>query len=285
MMLHDPTAPVVVCSPHFDDAVLDCWTVLTRPGACEVINVFCGAPLEGYATWWDQLAGAKSSRQMHYDRLKEDRAALALANRTSHIAGLLDGQYRIRASPLLHALMVRIPSLRWRLQDIPLLRRLVVTSPPPTVQDIIAAMTLCVPAASIVCVPAAIGRHPDHVLLRDAALELARRGMAVRLYADLPYCLKHGWPSWISGGLPANEGTVDPLWHEDLSGVIESIELVRAATVDRLTPQQRVAKRAAVRCYRSQLSIKGSGLPELLHNDDSFDYEVYWQVNFCGEHQ
>jgi LmbE family N-acetylglucosaminyl deacetylase len=283
MMLHDPTAPVVVCSPHFDDAVLDCWTVLTRPDMCEVINVFAGAPPEGYATWWDQLAGVESSRQMYHDRLKEDRAALALAERTSHIANLLDGQYRIRASPLLHALMVRIPTMRWRAQNIPLLGRWALTTPPPTVQDIIAAITPHVPAASLVCVPAAIGRHPDHVLLRDAALELARQGMPVRLYADLPYSLKHGWPSWISGGLPTNDDTIEPMWYQDLSGVIESIESLRAATVDKLTPHQRAEKRAAVGCYRSQLSIKGSGFPELLQNHDSFDYEVYWQVTFCRE--
>ena len=274
-MQHDPTAPVVVCSPHFDDAVLDCWTVLTRPGACEVINVFAGTPLDGYSTWWDQLAGANSSAQMHRDRVKEDRNALALAQRTPHCAELLDGQYRIRASRLLHALMVRIPMLRWRMQDVPILRHWVVTSPPPTVQTVIAAMTALVPRASLVCVPAAIGRHPDHVLLRDAALELARRGMPVRLYADMPYCFQHGWPSWVSGMESVNDGASESLWRGDLEGVIDSL---RTAVVDTLTPQQRVAKREAVCCYRSQLSIEGSGFRELLGRGDGFDYEVHWQV-------
>jgi len=274
-MLFEPTAPIVVCSPHFDDAALDCWTVLTQPGGCEVINVFAGVPGDGYSTWWDQLAGARSSAQMYRDRLKEDHAALALAGCTPRIVDFLDGQYRLRASRFLHALLVRVPKMRWRVQSIPILRSWALISPPPTTSEIIAAMTVHVPAASLVCAPAAIGRHPDHVLLRDAALELARSGMPVRLYVDLPYGLRYGWPSWVSGATPINDDAVNSLWRHDLDGAIESLQ---SAVVEALTPQQRIAKRAAVNCYQSQLSIEGSGFQELLQRDDGFDYEVHWPV-------
>jgi LmbE family N-acetylglucosaminyl deacetylase len=274
-MRYDPHAPLVVCSPHFDDAVLDCWTVLTRPGPCEIVNVFSARPQDGYATWWDQLAGAKSSAEMHRDRIREDLAALALAGRTAHMAGLLDGQYRLRASRLLHALILRKPALRWRLEGVPLLRHWAVTSPAPTAHQIVTALTSQVAAASLVCVPAAIGRHPDHVLLRDAALKLVDQGVPVRLYADLPYCIQHGWPRWVSGQTNSNDAAIDSLWRSDLGDVVDSLQ---SAVIVTLTPQQQETKRAAVGCYRSQLSTAGSGFREMLLGRDSFRYELYWQI-------
>ena len=102
--------------------------------------------------------------------------------------------------------------------------------------------------------------------------------MPVRLYADLPYCLAYGWPAWVSGEAPADTNAIESLWHRDLVGVIDSIDSLRAGVVDALTPQQRAAKRAAVSCYRSQLSIGGFGFRELMQRGDSFNYEVHWRV-------
>ncbi|HEY1227015.1 MAG TPA: GNAT family N-acetyltransferase, partial [Ramlibacter sp.] len=53
-------ADTVVCSPHFDDAVLCCWSVLDRDKDCAVVNVFTGAPDAGFTSWIDQLNGAST---------------------------------------------------------------------------------------------------------------------------------------------------------------------------------------------------------------------------------
>ena len=48
-------APVVILSPHLDDAVLSCWHVLSGPADVRVINLFAGLPALGAAPgWWDR---------------------------------------------------------------------------------------------------------------------------------------------------------------------------------------------------------------------------------------
>ncbi len=56
---------IVILSPHFDDAVLSCWSVLTRSDEVDVVNVF--------------TRGAHAR-----ERATEDRAALELAGARSH---------------------------------------------------------------------------------------------------------------------------------------------------------------------------------------------------------
>ena len=67
---------------------------------------------------------------------------------------------------------------------------------------------------AIIHAPGAFDGHPDHVLVRDAALELARAGRPVVLYADLPHASARGWPAWLSGEPSAagerNRGRLGP---------------------------------------------------------------------------
>jgi len=41
----DPEAPALILSPHWDDAVLDCWDVLVSQLDLNVVNVFAGVRL------------------------------------------------------------------------------------------------------------------------------------------------------------------------------------------------------------------------------------------------
>ena len=75
----DPPPRTVVCSPHFDDAVLNCWSVLDREESCAVVNVFTGSPRPGFASWYDQLTGASCSTAHMQRRANEDAEALSLA--------------------------------------------------------------------------------------------------------------------------------------------------------------------------------------------------------------
>ena len=54
----------VILSPHFDDAVLSCWHVLTGAGEVLVVNVFAGEPAAGPLGW----SGSARGR----DRLRRD---------------------------------------------------------------------------------------------------------------------------------------------------------------------------------------------------------------------
>ena len=86
---------VAVLSPHFDDAVLSCWHVLSAPGPVVVVNVFAGAPPSGWPLgWWDQRTGATDSAARAREREREDDAALGVAGRSPINLDLLEAQYR-----------------------------------------------------------------------------------------------------------------------------------------------------------------------------------------------
>src|SRR6476660_2849419 len=78
----DSSAPELVISPHFDDAVLDCWSILSSDREVNVVNVFAGAPDGVKVPLWDSITGAEDSSTRVRERTAEDAAALALANRT-----------------------------------------------------------------------------------------------------------------------------------------------------------------------------------------------------------
>jgi hypothetical protein len=174
----------VVLSPHLDDAVLSCWSVLTGGDDVLVVNVFAGVPPDGTnLRWWDRLTGAVDSPARMRERLAEDVAALALSGQRAVNLGALDRQYRD-------------------------------AEPPPELVDVLRAE---LPAGAHVYAPAAFGAHEDHVLVRDAALGLAADGHAVTLYADLPHAIPRGWPSWVRrDGAPSPD--VDDEWRRHLNG-------------------------------------------------------------------
>jgi LmbE family N-acetylglucosaminyl deacetylase len=146
--------PIVVLSPHFDDAALSCWSLIEAPGPLRVVNVFGGIPQPGQGGEWDRKLGIVDSAAHMRDRMEEDRAALARAGREAITLPLLDNQYGEAGVDVRGALAPHLAS------------------------------------SSAVYAPAGIGAHPDHVRVRDAAIALRPD---VRLYADLPYALRWGW--------------------------------------------------------------------------------------------
>ncbi len=163
---HAGDTRIAVLSPHLDDAVLSCWHLLDSDATLSVVNVFTGSPPPGTAGWWDALTGAGDPIQRMRERRDEDRRALALAGRSAVALELLDAQYRREEPP---------------------------------VAELVARLRRAIPSGALVCAPAAMMRHPDHVLVRDAAIELARQGSPLALYADLPHAIEHGWPTWVTG--------------------------------------------------------------------------------------
>lgn len=91
---HDPEAPALLLSPHLDDAVLGCWSVLTGEDPVELVNVFALAPPPGSSTDWDRIAGASDSAALFAARIEEDARALGLAGRKPHNLPFLELQHR-----------------------------------------------------------------------------------------------------------------------------------------------------------------------------------------------
>ncbi len=245
---HDPQAPALVLSPHWDDAVFDCWTLLASGDEVKVVNVFAGAPEPGSVTLWDSITGALDSSERARERLAEDALALALAKREPLNLPFLDAQYR--------------------------------QAPGPTLAQLDRALTGPVASASRAYVPAGLGSHPDHLLARRYGRMLARAGIPVALYAELPYCVMHGWPHWVDGREGDPHRNVDAYWQSFLAAVPEMPQL-RSAHVERLDAAAAAAKLAAMRCYRTQFAALDAGARELLSDPAIHGFEVRWELA-CG---
>jgi hypothetical protein len=140
--------------------------------------------------------------------------------------------------------------------------------------DLDRALTSEVQRASRVYVPAGIGSHVDHLLARSYGRMLLRAGMPVALYAELPYCIFHGWPSWVDGSEPVANRNVEAYWQSFLRGVQEMPSL-RSAEVVRLEGSTATGKRDALRCYETSLNY---GIRHLLDDPEFHGYEVRWEL-------
>jgi LmbE family N-acetylglucosaminyl deacetylase len=242
---HVASGPVVVLSPHLDDAVLSTWSAITDVRDVAVVNVFAGVPELRSPPRWDLLAGARDSRVHMRNRLDEDRAALALAGRSATYLPFLDWHYR--------------------------------TGEPAT-DELATAISDAAPAASVLYAPAGIGDHRDHVLVRDVALELSRiLRLPLTLYAELPYAARFGWPSWVSGA-PAPPGlVVDAYWELALGSAAVARSALRSQ-VHRLDDAQMAAKCAAMKRYRTQFWLLNQGPIGLLEHPLVLPWEVTWSV-------
>ena len=234
--------PGIVLSPHFDDAVLSCWSVLTVRPAPTVVNVFASIPDEhAPLSPWDRLTRARDARERALARVEEDAHVLSTLDIEPINLDFEDSVYREGeqdTGPIVLALLDRLrPGAR-------------------------------------VYAPAGIGGHPDHFAVRAAAVSLLRRGFDVTLYGELPYAMHYGWPHWVTGAEPDPYLDVTVDWQSRLSyGEVD----LRAedATVVRLDRKAMEAKLRAVRTYRTQYS----GMRKLFSDEDSLAYEVYWPLS------
>lgn len=234
-----------ILSPHLDDAVLSCWHVLESRGDVAVVTVFTGSPPPGTpAPAWDRLTGADDPVTRMAERRGEDRDALALAGRRGEGLGLLDAQYR----PV-----------------------------EPEVGDVVAAVRAALRPGTVIHAPAGLGGHPDHVLVRDSALELARGGWPLALYADLPHGIRYGWPAWVSGVAEPGGQDVGAEW----TGVLAAAGL----NVERLVPYvrpldaaARARKLRALDAYVTQRAPLDDMTFVPLEDPRALGYEVGWRV-------
>lgn len=91
----DAGTPVLIISPHFDDAVLSAWALIEADPVTpvDVLTVFGGAPEPAIATAGDIACGFADSAEAMCERRREDAAALQSITRTAWYLPLLELQY------------------------------------------------------------------------------------------------------------------------------------------------------------------------------------------------
>jgi hypothetical protein len=245
---HDPGAAELVLSPHWDDAVLSCWSVLTARREVHVVNVFAGVPPPGRRGTWEQVLGVADTAERARRRIAEDARALSLAGREPVNLPLLDSR---RGA---------LPSAA-------------------TLEDLDRELAVHIQRASRVYVPAGIGAHLDHRLVRRYGRALLRAGMPVALYAELPYCVFHGWPAWVTREAQDDQRDADAYWRPFLAEVAEMPPL-HGAEVERLDGESARAKAEAIACYEASLN---HSVRRLLADRAIHGFEVRWTLQSGSE--
>ena len=235
-------ARVTVLSPHLDDAVLSCSSVLAAAADVLVLNVFAGVPPAGVVGWWDRKTGAEDSVARMRERLEEDAAALAELGHEPVNLDFLEAQYRDGSAP--------------------------------TPDELLAAAAGHVDRGCIVYGPAAIGDHEDHRLVRSLLAPLQRGGADVRLYADLPYCARYGWPGLVTGAADGDEAEAQ--WARALDGAEIDLGVLSPRAV-RLGPDAQEQKRRLLAAYRTQFAALTTGGSLHVADPGVLPFEVYWE--------
>lgn len=245
-MIGNPDGPIVVLSPHLDDAVLSAWSVLRSMPTVGVqaVVVFAGIPREGTTGQFDPIFGVSDSAALVRQRRAEDVDALVAVDIVPVHLDHLDDQYR--TEPVDPAVLER------------------------SIAD-------AAPNPSVLVAPAGIGRHPDHVAVRSAAIErAAASGAELWLYADLPYATNLGWPAWVTGDEPDPQLVPDAAWARVLREIGSPDQL--EPVVSRFDEVEREAKLAACRCYASQWPALEGGPNRRISNPAISSFEVRWRV-------
>jgi LmbE family N-acetylglucosaminyl deacetylase len=257
----------VILSPHFDDAVLGCWSVLAGSKDVTVVNVCTGLPEAGLITAVDRNLGARESRAWVEQRIEEDADVLASVGRTAINLGLLDGQYRA----------YEIPELRNALEAegadyLTIVARASFACADP--ERIRAALADLVPDLAELYVPAAIGGHPDHRDVNRVAVPFARAGVSVWLYADVPYAFRDfGWPGWVTGA------DADRAADEHLASFLAGYDgFALRRSVRRLSPEETARKIDAIRGYRTQFRMLARASSNGITDPDVMQYEALWRL-------
>jgi LmbE family N-acetylglucosaminyl deacetylase len=237
----------VLFSPHLDDAALSAAVRLMRP-VTQVVTVFAGAPSDDVVLAdYDRFTRATSSRERVLTRLAEDDLAMAeLGCRVERLDDL-DDQYRSDALD----------------------------------EDRLAArLAPLVASAKEIWVPAAIGNHVDHLATRKAVLSAVRDGgvdCPVFLYADIPYSVQFGWPSWVTGR-PDPEYVDVSFWLElqmiNCGLDPEHLE----AEIFRLDSETRDRKQCAVLAYKTQLPALRISPDDPAIWESFLQFEVAWRI-------
>jgi LmbE family N-acetylglucosaminyl deacetylase len=211
-------------------------------------------------------------------RVIEDRDALSVAGKVPTDLGMLEVQYRVRQSEWLHTFFRHLPPLRLLLLRLPILRSALYEMPPPDAEQIADAILRAAPQARNAWVPAGIGCHADHLLVRQAGAVLASRGLRVRMFADMPYSVRHGWPAWVGQTHgKRRRDRASAFWARQV-GVLSPSDVIDKAIVVRLSPQECTRKIDAIHRYTTQVGSLSTGRRRGWLNACSLAYEIYWEL-------
>ena len=173
--------PVLVVSPHYDDALLSAFHLATAPEAT-VLTVCAAGPSPAVVTEWDTRCGfADSERAMTARALEDDAAFDGLDARREHL-DLVEAQYL--SGPRVEADADRLAAFvgDWLDQHGGIVAVPVGAGRPLTALH---WLRFHIPVRGL-GMPGGAAPHPDHIWVTDTILERFSEAPLL-LYEDLPY--------------------------------------------------------------------------------------------------
>jgi LmbE family N-acetylglucosaminyl deacetylase len=239
----DQGLPLIVLSPHLDDAVLSCGALMThavRRTSVTVVSYFTEAGPAPYtlsARRYLRQVRARDAEALYRQRRAEDRAALEPLGIVCVHAGLTEALFRrcadrpsrLGLARLLPELAHVYPSYRAHVTSGQLAAADAGTL--RAARDLIDRVAGSGP--SLVLAPLGVGGHVDHVLVRTAA---ESSGATVVYYSDFPY---------------NQQDSVDPAFTR------------RNGLLEMTWPGRPEAKAELIRAYESQMRslFRGEAIP------------------------
>jgi LmbE family N-acetylglucosaminyl deacetylase len=190
--------PLVVLSPHLDDAVLSCGALLihaVKRTPVTVATLFTEGGPPPYtlsARRYLHQVGARDAESLYRERRAEDRAVLESMGVTWAHAGLTEAQHRQRTGARSRGWWVGLlPEFRhlYPVYRLHVVSGRVTPGDAGTLDDACAFIRRITGAGpALLLAPLGVGGHVDHVLARTAA---GRTGARIAYYSDFPYNQRH----------------------------------------------------------------------------------------------
>ena len=148
----------LILSPHFDDGIFSVYSILSDPKTnSRLMTIFSSPPNSKKNTFWDFVCTGKTSVETMKIRKTENNKISDILDIPVIDLDFLDNQYDNDKDP-------------------DLIKKNILKYIDKSSTVIYAPLAMSV-----------IYKHPDHVLVRNIAIELLKEGFNVFFYADIPY--------------------------------------------------------------------------------------------------
>jgi LmbE family N-acetylglucosaminyl deacetylase len=209
--------PLIVLSPHLDDAALSCGALMmhaVQRTSVTVVTLFTEGGERPYTLsgrrYLHQM-GARSAQVLYQQRRTEDHAAWEPFGIRCVHAGLTDALFRRRVVPGTVPLRARmLPELAhvYPTYRMHVIAGHIAAADAGTLRDVCDVIQRLVGAGTgVLLAPLGVGGHVDHVLVRSAA---EGSGSPVVYYSDVPYNRRHP----VHDAFIRRNGLVETRWSD-----------------------------------------------------------------------
>lgn len=231
---------LLVLSPHLDDAIFSvCGYLLETKHRTKIVTVCAGIPDNNDLSSWDKRCGFTSGQLAAISRREEDFLACSKVGADYEHLNFTDFPYSNikNNSSISNEITKRLPNI----------------------QEI--------------WIPLGIGMHPDHITVRDSALEILNtKKINIVFYADVPYSNAYKWST------PDSERKENFKWKPVIEEIKKKGFILDKPEIKILKKREIETKLAIASLYKSQIKQLKNHYPNLMEFGGELATEVIWRL-------